>query len=438
MEATPGDVNKFVDIPETIVWPGNGEVTIYDSATVTDYEDFSGLDFYNGQLYVVDNGTATFWALDVAEDGTLSYADGYENGKRVYFKKDAGDSDAAGPDAEGITVDSNGYVYLAVERDNSYKKVNYNVILMVDPSEDSTELVATQEWDLTSVLPDVTANYGLEAVEFVASDEVNGLLYDTNTGDVFDISNYPDTVADGVFFTALEDNGHVYAFVLNSDGSYALIADIDSQMGSAMALEYDEYESVLWVVTDGAVGCTCAQVTFNGTEDVDMVFIKPASGLDSSKNYEGFAIADASYTVDGNRPVYYIEDGVTSGALAVGSIYCDYAETTLQGTVYYQVNTSGTAVRFVAEISSDDAMNADSGKIVATAKNTSGATATITSDVTTVYTSVKANGKTVYASDGCYFIVSKTFKLTSDITEIKTAFSLNLYDNPLTRTVSFN
>ena len=36
-------------------------------------EDSSGLDFYNGQLYAVDNGTGKFWILDVAEDGTMTF-----------------------------------------------------------------------------------------------------------------------------------------------------------------------------------------------------------------------------------------------------------------------------------------------------------------------------------------------------------------------------
>ena len=37
----------------------------------------------------------------------------------------------------------------------------------------------------------------------------------------------PDTAAGGVFFAALEDNGHVYAYVLNKDETVVQIADID-------------------------------------------------------------------------------------------------------------------------------------------------------------------------------------------------------------------
>ena len=131
-EVTPGKPNKFEGIPEMIAWPGNGEVVIFDHEP-TFLEDSSGLDFFNGQLYAVDNGTGKFWILDVSKNGELSFAKGFENGKRVRFQKDADDAKAAGPDAEGITVDGDGFVYIASERDNNVKGVNFNMILKVDP-----------------------------------------------------------------------------------------------------------------------------------------------------------------------------------------------------------------------------------------------------------------------------------------------------------------
>ena len=94
-------------------------------------------------------------------------------------------------------------------------------------------------------------------------------------------------VANGVFFVALEDNGHVYAYVLNND------------------------ESVV-------------QIVLNGTENPKITHVSPASGVNTSANNEGFAIADATYTVNGQRPVYRFCDGVTSGALTIGSIDCSY------------------------------------------------------------------------------------------------------------------
>lgn len=324
-EETPGAPNKFADIPELVVWPGANEIEIFDKEP-TFLEDSSGLDFFNGQLYAVDNGTGKFWVLDVTKDGSLSFAKGFEDGKRIRFQKDAADASAAGPDAEGITVDGDGYVYIASERDNSAKGVNYNMVLMVDPSVESADLVALKQWDLTASLPQVSANMGIEAVEWVSNEAVNGKLFDQNTNSTFNSANYPDAVADGVFFVALEDNGHVYAYVLNEDGTFVQIADIDAKIGGAMALDYDTYENVLWVVADNGYDNRAAKVTLTGKKDVNVVHVMPATGVDITANYEGFAIADATYTINGKRPVYRFMDGVTSGALSIGFIACDYVE----------------------------------------------------------------------------------------------------------------
>lgn len=220
LEATPGAANIFDGIPDVIEWPGSGEVKIYDTEP-TFLEDSSGLDFYNGQLYAVDNGTGKFWIMDVAADGTLSFANGFANGKRVRFQKDAGNPAAAGPDVEGITA----------------------------------------------------------------------------AGD-----------------------GHVYAFVLNNDGSAVQIADIDSKLGGAMALDYDTYEKALWVAADNGFNNLAAKITFTGEAAPEIVHVKPAAGLDAARNYEGFAIAEAEYTVNGQRPVYHFEDGVKSGEDKPGEI----------------------------------------------------------------------------------------------------------------------
>src|SRR5690606_5770720 len=179
-QETPGAPNKFEGIPDILAWPGKDEVVIFDEEP-TFLEDSSGLDFFNDQLYAVDNGTGRFWILDVSKDGELTFAKGFENGKRVRFQHDADNPRAAGPDAEGITVDGEGFVYIASERDNSVKGVNHNTILVVDPRKEGEDLVALQEWDLTTSLPQVSANMGIEAVEWVSNEDMNGKLFDQNT-----------------------------------------------------------------------------------------------------------------------------------------------------------------------------------------------------------------------------------------------------------------
>lgn len=330
-EETPGAANKFAGIPDVIEWQGDKEVKILDEIP-TFLEDSSGLDFFNGKLYAIDNGTGKLWILDVEKDGTVKFANGFENGKRIIFQKDAGNTSAKGPDTEGITVDGNGMVYAAAERDNSKKDVNYNTVLMVDPNKEGTDLVALKEWNLTDSLPMVSANMGIEAIEWVSNSNVKGKLFDKNTGSVFNPANYPNAVADGVFFVALEDNGHVYAYVLNDDGSSVQIADIDSKLGGAMALDFDTYENVLWVATDNGYNNRAAKITLTGEQESSIVHVLPPANLDITANNEGFAIADASFTVNGKRPVFRFNDGVKQGSLSLSWLNCDYVAHTHEFT----------------------------------------------------------------------------------------------------------
>ena len=61
---------------------------------------------------------------------------------------------------------------------------------MVDPQAEGSDLVALKEWDLTASLPQVSANMGIEAVEWI-SNEAAGNLLDQNTGSAFDPAVIP-------------------------------------------------------------------------------------------------------------------------------------------------------------------------------------------------------------------------------------------------------
>lgn len=119
--------------------------------------------FNNEQFSYTAIPAKDFWVID---DDTF----GFENGKGVNFTTPT----AKGPDTEGITVDGNGFVYLASECDNTDKGVNYNVILKADPNAQGTSQNAMQQWDLTSSLPSVSANMGIETVEWVSNSNVEG------------------------------------------------------------------------------------------------------------------------------------------------------------------------------------------------------------------------------------------------------------------------
>jgi LPXTG-motif cell wall-anchored protein len=297
-------------------FPTVGMAKIQD---VSFLDDSSGLDWADDYLWAVDNGTGRFWKLTAHADGSVSFVDGWETGKRVRYAKDAQDPEAAGPDTEGITMAGDGRLYIASERDNSNKGVNYNVLLQADPEADGPDVVASQEWDLTALLPTVSANMGIEAVEWVPNSEVAGKLWDHNTGAAFNPKVYHG-IANGVFFVGLENNGHVYAFVLNSDGTAQLISDIDPGIGGAMGLNYLVREHTLYVESDNGYDGRIAAISLNATANPDVTLYARPEGL-ANVNNEGFAIAEEC--ADSARAAWFFQDGVAEGALSSVLMPCD-------------------------------------------------------------------------------------------------------------------
>ena len=326
-KSTKGEPNVCAGETPVSVWPGSAEVRVLDSAP-TFLEDSSGLDVQETAegtfLWAVDNGEGRIWKVEAHADGSFSTITGWEAGKRVRFQMDAANPSAAGPDAEGITVDGDGFVYVASERDNSAKGVNLNAVLKVDPEAAAGDLVAQQEWDLTSLLPAVGANLGMEAVQWVPDSALDGRLFDKNTGAAYDSADYTGH-GDGLFFVAVEDNGHVYAFALGADGSATLVSEIAPGLAGVMALDYDSVLGVLWAVCDDGCQGRSAQITLNGTDEPGIAHFARPAGMPDINN-EGFATAPASLAVDGQRPVWWFADGYASEALRTGTLPAIAAE----------------------------------------------------------------------------------------------------------------
>lgn len=314
--------------PAAAVWPGPADVTVVDEAPMF-LGDASGLETQetaNGTvLWAVDNGTGTFWKLDAHADGSVDFADGWEDGKRARYQRDADAPTKAGPDTEGITVDAAGNLYFAAERDNSNKGVNENTVLAIDADAAGPDVVATQEWDLTASLPQVAANTGLEAVEWVSDADLAGLLVDANTNELYDPADYP-THGDGLFFVAVEDDGVIYAYALGSDGSIHQIASIDPDLGGVMSLDYDSVLGEMWALCDNGCEGEAARIALTGGEPTVQYFARPASM--PNLNNEGFATAPASLSTAAStgeadaatRPVWWFADGERPGALRTGTV----------------------------------------------------------------------------------------------------------------------
>lgn len=319
--ATKGAANVCAGDIAVSPWPGSAEVAVLDAAP-TFLEDSSGLDVQETEdgafLWAVDNGEGRIWKLAAHADGSVEKVDGWEDGKRVRFAKDAADPGAAGPDTEGITVDGDGAVYVASERDNSAKGVNQNVVLKVDPDAAEGDLVAEQEWDLTALLPAVGANLGIEAVQWVPDTALAGKLFDDGAGAPYDPADYAGH-GSGLFLVAVEDDGHVYAFALGASGAATLVSEIDPGLAGVMALDHDSVRGTIWAVCDDGCQGRSAEITLNGTAAPSVAHFDRPAGMPDINN-EGFATAPASLSIDGQRPVWWFADGFAAEALRVGAL----------------------------------------------------------------------------------------------------------------------
>lgn len=320
-EATPGAANLCAREVPRGVWPGSESVRALDENPMF-LADSSGLDIQQTAegtfLWAVDNGTGRFWKLAVAAGGSVAFADGWADGKRARFIADAADPRAAGPDAEGITVDGAGWLYLASERDNSAKGVNQNVVLKVDPAASGPDVVASQQWDLTAQLPAVSANLGMEAIEWIADSDLVGRLVDANTDAPYDPARYP-LHGEGLFVVAMEDGGGLFAFALNTDGTAQLVATIDPGLPGVMGLDHDTVLGVLWAVCDDGCDGMAAQVTLNGTAEPGIAHVARPGAMPNVNN-EGFATMPSVAAGATERAAWWFEDGVESGALRLGSV----------------------------------------------------------------------------------------------------------------------
>lgn len=320
---TEENVEKEIDV-ETLNWPGIDEVKVLDETSIFDLKDLSGLDNHDGWIYGVNNKEGRFVIFKIENDQVI-FAPGFDNkGKAVKFIKDANDPKAAGPDSEGITVDNKGRVYLAVERDNGDKNVNKNMILQVaDPFKDAKEMVADREWNITKLLPDVGANLGIETIEWVSFDNINGLLYDQKNNKALDKKDYPNAYADGVFFVGMEANGHVYALILEENGNAEVISDIKTGLGGVMSMDFDTENNVLWANADNDYNNIHNIIQFNGIKDPKIVHVTAPKDMNIDLNNEGFMI-DPKASADGLRSTYWFMDGENTKAFRKSAIKADY------------------------------------------------------------------------------------------------------------------
>ncbi|TYL54796.1 cell wall protein [Nocardioides sp. BGMRC 2183] len=328
--ASPAAANDCPGL-DTAPWPGSEEIATSDLAE-TFGQDASGVTFDPADptvLWVAQNKAGTLRKL--TKDGdTWVPAAGWAEGRDPKYADGAG-----APDTEGITIGPDGAVYLASERNNDASGISRNTVLRYQPesSDDQSSMSATDEWDLTSVLPAVGANLGLEGVTWVPDGYlVRNDFVDASTGAAYDPATYPDH-GGGLYVVAVEGTGQLYVLALEQTDAVEetahLVATVDPQLltnagpAGAMDVSWDPERQQLWALCDDS--CDGVSVVLSvddgGAFAVDAAYDRPL-GMPNLNN-EGLAIAPRAACVAGRKEVVWSDDGDTDGhALRSGTLPC--------------------------------------------------------------------------------------------------------------------
>jgi hypothetical protein len=298
-------------------WFGGNAVTAVDSPNAFGGSDVSGLAYEGsgstapGTMWAVQNGTGLLFK--VASAGgvwapTATYDLNYTNG-------------IGKPDAEGVTITDAGAaggVYVATERDGDNSGVSRPAILRYAPTGAGGALTATNDWNLTTDLPGLGANYGLEAVAWVPDSYLTGRGFEKTGGTAYNPADYPNH-GNGLFFVGVEQTGQVIGYALNhANNSFTRIATIKRFLSTVTELVYDPERSQLWAECDDNCGGRTSQLyveTAAGPDQgnlvVDVTRNRP-TGM-ANLNNEGFAVSSRTECVGGVKPVFWADDGNTGG-----------------------------------------------------------------------------------------------------------------------------
>jgi len=314
-------------------WPGANNVQTVDTLAAFG-GNLSGLtyqpetDTTPAVLWAVQNNPSVLFRLEW--DGTQwvpAVTDGWEIGKTLVYPNGSGV-----PDSESVTKaawDASS-IYVATERNNAASGVSRLSILRFDTSGAGSTLTATAEWDLTSTLPVVGANLGLEAITWVPDGYlVDSGFIDESTGQLYNPLNYGDH-AEGVFFVGIEASGIIYAFVLDQvTSAFQRVATISSGQPGVMGIEFDRDLEYLWAYCDDTCGNRATILTVNtdplatslGLFSIRAAFERPSTL--PNLNNEGIAIAPESACTAGQKSFFWTDDSETGGhSLRRDSIPC--------------------------------------------------------------------------------------------------------------------
>ncbi|MFC8256900.1 lamin tail domain-containing protein [Streptomyces sp. NPDC057291] len=303
----------------TLKWPGGLDVTIADNvcalttSTGPEGRDLSGLAFDPAHPSVLWAAKNKNWLYKLVKSNGkwIPDASWSATGKQIRFAGGSGE-----PDSEGVTVGSNGHIYVTSERDNIKNTAPKDTIMEFDPAATGSTLTPVHQWDMTSQFPQLNtgdkddANLGFEGVGYVPDSwlTANGWV-DPLTGAAYNPANYP-LHGSGLFFAGLEYDGTLHVYGLNSDGTFTTFGTIATGKASVMDVTFDAGTQRLIATCDNTCGetHTFMKVNASGAIVPDVTYTNPA--VMPTENLEGFAIAPTSTCVNGLREAVWSDDGI--------------------------------------------------------------------------------------------------------------------------------
>ncbi len=335
---TPADVTADIGVEtggdsglSRKAWPGADKTVTVDGSGVFS-GNLSGLFYEAGAttgasvIWAVRNGPSTLYRL--TWNGTIWTPDtvgGWGAGKSLSFPSGAG-----APDAEDLTKAelASPMIYVGSERDGSGP--SRPSVLLYDTSAAGTKLVATREWNLTSDLPGLGANLGIEAIAFLPDAYLTSRsFYDERAAKAYDPATYPNH-GGGLFMVGIENDGKLYVYALDHvGGSAQRLAVVPSGFPSIMSLMLDRDLGGLYAYCDNNCGNrlnileidTAAGSPTRGKFVVRAMFDKPSTM--PNLNNEGITFAPESECASGQRSFFFADDGESGGhAIRRDSIPC--------------------------------------------------------------------------------------------------------------------
>lgn len=295
-------------------WPGPSTAAVVDNqcaflTPLAGGTDISGLAFdpaNSNVLWAVGNKS---WLFKLIKSGGKWIPDASfsANGKELDFLP-GGSSGTAGPDTEGITVGRDGNLFITTERDNAASGTPRNTILEFNPNAAGSILSPLRTYDVTKQFSTAgaDANLGFEGIGFVPDTWlVANQWIDPRTDRVYNPAIYPLHGA-GLYFGALEKNGNLYAYALNSDGSLVFLGTVGTGQRAVQDVFYDARTQRLVATCDNTCGVTHTFMKIaDGKLVVDKVYTKPSAV--PMNNLEGFALSQTC--TGGLREALWSDDG---------------------------------------------------------------------------------------------------------------------------------